>query len=251
MSHTETQRVVAEFLGTALLLAAVVGSGIVTATDGAASAQLFQHAVAVGAALVALIFAFGPVSGGHFNPAVTVADWWFGGLAAHRALRYVAAQIAGAVAGTVAANAMFGLEAVAVSTNGRDGLGMVGGEAIATGGLLVVIFALVHTGRTGAVAGAVGAWIGAAIFFTASASFANPAVTFARAITDSYTGIAPSSVPGFLAGQAIGTVVAVALIAWLYRPSEEQARNVVIEHDDRADPREGQMNPMTAPGGHR
>ncbi|MFA9429565.1 aquaporin [Egicoccus sp. AB-alg2] len=234
MTPTEPQRVVAEFLGTALLLMAVVGSGIVTSDGGSASAQLFQHAVAVGAALVALILAFGPVSGAHFNPAVTAADWWFGGIPTGRALRYLGAQVGGATAGTLATNAMFGVDLVTLSTNARDGFGPIAGEVVATGGLLLVIFALVHTGRLGAVPGAVGAWIGAAIFFTASASFANPAVTLARALTDSYTGIAPGSVPGFLLGQALGTLAGVALVAWLYRPSRRQAEVVVQPHGDGA-----------------
>lgn len=227
---TEARRLVAELLGTALLLAAVVGSGITAEVDGAASAQLFQHAVVVGTALVALILMFGPVSGAHLNPAVTAADWWFGGMPAGRALRYVGAQIVGALGGTVATSLMFGHEAVTVSATARDGLGLAAGEAVATGGLLVVIFGLIRTGRTQAVAGAVGAWIGAAIYFTASASFANPAVTVARMVTDTYTGIAPTSVPGFLAGQAAGTVGAVVLIAWLYQPTPEDARDVVVPH---------------------
>lgn len=226
---TEARRLVAEFLGTALLLAAIVGSGITAETDGAASAQLFQHAVVVGAALVALILMFGPVSGAHLNPSVTAADWWFGGLSTPGALRYVTVQVAGAFAGTVATNLMFGHEGLRVASTAREGMGPAAGEAVATAGLLVVIFALVRTGRTSRVAGAVGAWIGAAVYFTASASFANPAVTLARMTTDTYTGIAPSSVPGFLLGQVAGTVAATALIAWMYRPSAEDARGVPDE----------------------
>lgn len=236
-STTEAPQLVAEFLGTALLLAAIVGSGITAATDGSASAQLFQHTVVVGAALAALILMFGPVSGAHFNPAVTVADWWFGGLAGGRALRYVAAQLAGAVAGTVLTHLTFGLPGAGMSATTRDGLGMVGGEAIATAGLLLVIFALVRTQRFEAVPGAVGLWIGAAIYFTSSAAFANPAVTLARALTDTYTGIAPTSVPAFLAGQALGAVVAVALIGWLYAPAPSEAADVVVPHDDTRPPR--------------
>lgn len=227
----DARALVAEFLGTALLLSAVVGSGIVTATDGAASTQLFQHAMAVGLALVALILVFGPVSGAHLNPVVTAADWWFGGMPGGRALRYVAAQVAGAAAGTVATNMMFATSAVAVSTNPRAGLGPVGGEVVATTGLLLVIFALVRSGRTGAVPGAVGAWIGAAIFFTSSAAFANPAVTLARTLTGTWTGIAPASVPGFLGGQVLGLLVAVPLIRWLYAPTATQAHDVVLPHD--------------------
>ena len=226
--QSEARRLVAEFLGTALLLAAVVGSGITTSTDGAASTQLFQHAAVVGAALVALILVFGPVSGAHLNPAVTATDWWFGGMSGARALRYIVAQVAGALVGTVVTHLSFGLPGAMWSANPRDGLGLAVGEAIATGGLLLVIFALVRVGRTTAVPGAVGAWIAAAIYFTSSASFANPAVTVARAVTDTYTGIAPLSVPGFLAGQALGTVAAVLLIRWLYAPSPEDARHVTV-----------------------
>lgn len=229
---TEPKQLAAEFLGTAVLLSAIVGSGIVTATDGAASTQLFQHAVAVGLALVVLILVFGPVSGAHLNPVVTLVDWWFDGLPGARAWRYVAAQLAGAVVGTVATNAMFAEAAIAVSATRRDGFGLVAGEAVATGGLLLVIFALVHTNRIDAVPGAVGAWIGAAIFFTASASFANPAVTLARALTDTWTGIAPASVPGFLLGQGVGVAVAVPLVRWLYDPSPDEAHDVVVPHDD-------------------
>lgn len=227
----DPKRLVAEFLGTALLLSAVVGSGIVTATDGAASAQLFQHAMVVGLVLVVLILVFGPISGAHFNPVVTLVDWWFGGMPAGRAWRYAAVQVAGAAAGAVATNLMFGEVGLALSANPRDGLGLVAGEAVATGGLVLVIFALVHTHRTSAVPGAVGAWIGAAIFFTASASFANPAVTFARALTDTWTGIAPASVPGFLGGQALGVLVAVPLVRWLYDPTPAEAHDVVVPHD--------------------
>ena len=236
--QSETRRLVAEFLGTALLLAAVVGSGITTSTDGAASAQLFQHAAVVGAALVALILMFGPVSGAHFNPVVTAVDWWFKGLSGARALRYVAVQISGALTGTLVTHLSFGLPAAAWSTNPRDGVGLAVGEAIATAGLLLIIFALVRTGQTAAVPGGVGAWIAAAIYFTSSASFANPAVTLARAVTDTYTGIAPASVPAFIAGQAAGALVATMLIAWLYAPAPGDARQVVVplreEDSDRS-----------------
>ena len=233
---TEARRLVAEALGSALLLMAVVGSGIITSTDGADSTQLFQHAVVVGLALVVLILVLGPVSGAHFNPAVTAADWWFGGMPGGEAWRYVAAQLVGAFAGTVATNLMFGEPAVAVADTGRDGLGLAAGEAVATGGLLLVIFALVRTDRGRSVPGAVGAWIAAAIFFTASASFANPAVTLARTVTDTWTGIAPSSVPGFLAGQGIGVALAVPLVTWLYHPTPDEAHAVMVPHDDLAHP---------------
>lgn len=228
----ELRRLTAEALGTASLLAAVVGSGIVVAQGGDAPAQLFGHAVVVGAALTALILAFGPVSGAHFNPAVTVADAWFGGLPWPRAARYVAAQLAGAVIGTVFTHATFGLQLVAVATTPRPGMGMAAAEAAATAGLLVVIFGLVRSGDGRVVAGAVGAYIAAAIVFTASDAFANPAVTVGRVLTDTWTGIAAADVPTFLAGQAAGTLAGIALITWLYHPRPEEAARVVVPTAD-------------------
>lgn len=234
----ELRRVTAELVGTAFLLAAIVGSGIVTETDGAASAQLFQHTVVVGLALVALILTFGPVSGAHFNPVVTLADAWFGGMPWRRVPGYLAAQIVGAVIGVAVTNATFGSVALEVSANPRDGVGLVAGEVVATLGLLLVIFGLVRSGGGRVVAGAVGAYIAAAIYFTASASFANPAVTLGRALSDTYTGIAPASVPGFLLGQGIGLVLAVVLIAFLFEPAPEEAAEVVVPqtHDHGAPP---------------
>ena len=247
MTATGGRRLVAECLGTAALLVAVVGSGITMSDGGAASTQLFQHAVTVAVALVALILAFGPVSGAHFNPAVTAADWWFGGLPGRRALAYVAVQVVGAIVGTVSTHLMFGLQAVTPGTTGRDGMGVVVGEAVATAGLVIVIFALVRTQRTAAVAGAVGAWIGGAIVFTSSASFANPAVTVARALTDTWTSIDPTSVPGFLLGQAAGVVFAVALVVWLYEPAPAEARRVVAAGDPVDDHGDGRAPTSTPP----
>ncbi len=224
------RQLTAEFVGTAFLLAAVVGSGIVTQQDGPASAQLFQHAVTVGVALTALILTFGPVSGAHFNPVVTVADAWFGGMRWSRAGAYVVAQVTGGIAGTIVTNATFGFAAVQVATVERVGPGQVGGEVIATAGLILVIFGLVRSEGGRVVAGAVGAYIAAAIYFTASASFANPAVTLARLLTDTFTGIAPVHVPGFLAGQLAGMVLAIALVAFLYDPDPQDAADVVVPH---------------------
>lgn len=244
MSGGEARRVVAELVGTAVLLAAVVGSGIVVQGEGTAASQLFQHAVVVGTALAVLIVVLGPISGAHFNPAVTLADWWFGGISRTRALRYVPAQLAGALIGTAATNAMFGEAALAVSDNARDGLGLAGGEAVATAGLVLVIFALARSDRAAAVPAAVGAWIGAAIVFTSSASFANPAVTLARVVTDTWTGIAPSSVPGFLLGQAAGVVAGVALTAWLFHPTPADASDVVVPSTQMSS-----AHPSPHPGG--
>lgn len=235
MSRVDPRPLVAELLGTAFLLVAVVGSGITASADGPASSQLFQHALVVGGALAALIWMFGPVSGAHFNPAVTVADWWFGGLPGRLAGAYVAAQLVGAVLGTVLTHLLFSLPVVELSTTVRAGGGLAAAEAVATGGLLIVIFALVRTHRTGAVPGAVGLWIAAAIVFTSSAAFANPAVTLARTVTDTWTGIAPASAPGFLLGQVAGTVGAVALVGWLYAPRPEEAAEVVLPHGRDAD----------------
>lgn len=229
------REVSAEFVGTASLLAAIVGSGIVTSQDGSLSAQLFQHAVIVGAALTALILTFGPVSGAHFNPAVTIADAWFGGRTWAQASAYVVAQLAGGVAGTIVTNATFGLAPVQLATLERGGAGMVVGELLATSGLLVVIFGLVRSGGGRAVAPAVGTFIGAAIYFTSSTAFANPAVTVARLLSDTYTGIAPASVPGFLAGQLLGLVAAVLLVIWWFEPTRDEAQRVIVP---RAAPRE-------------
>ena len=229
---------VAEFLGTAGLLLAIVGSGITAGADGPASAQLFQHAAVVGAALFALILTLGPVSGAHFNPAVTVVDVWFGGMSARTGLAYVGAQLTGACAGTLGANLLFGLPAVAASSTDRTGFGIAASEVVATFGLLVVIFGVVQSGRAASVPAAVGAWIAGAIYFTSSASFANPAVTIARMLTDTYTGINVEAVPGFLLAQAIGVAVAALTIRWLFAGAGEIAPDVIVPHDTpRGEPR--------------
>jgi glycerol uptake facilitator-like aquaporin len=230
------RKLLAEFLGTAFLLVAVVGSGIVTSTDGPASAQLFQHAVVVGAALAALIVTFGHVSGAHFNPVVTVVDAAFGGMPAALAAGYVLVQVAGAVAGVVVTNAMFSEPLVALSGNSRVGAGLIAGEAVATFGLLIVIFGTVRSGNLRAVPSAVGAYIAGAIYFTSSASFANPAVTVARALTDTYTGIAPGGIPGFVAGQVIGAGLAGVVIRWLFAPGPAEAADVVVPSEPFPDP---------------
>jgi glycerol uptake facilitator-like aquaporin len=227
------RRLTAEFAGTAGLLLAIVGSGVTTSTDGpASSTQLFQHAVVVGAALGALIVTFGWISGAHFNPAVTLVDALFGGMRPSMAAGYLTAQAAGAVSGVVLANVLFELPAVAVSTTTRTGTALAASEAVATFGLLLVVFGVVRSGNTRAVPVAVGAWIAGAIYFTSSTSFANPAVTIGRTFTDSYTGIAPAGVPGFLAAQFVGALAAAALIRWLFRPAEEAAGGVVVPRQD-------------------
>ena len=230
------RRLAAEFLGTAGLLLAIVGSGITASSDGAASAQLLQHAIVVGAALAALILTFGPVSGAHFNPAVTVVDAVFGGLQWRLAAGYVAAQTTGALAGVIGTNLLFGLPVIEIAGTDRTGAAGAASEAVATFGLLVVIFGVVRSGRTNAVPAAVGAWIAGAIYFTPSASFANPAVTVARMLSDTYTGIAPSAVPGFLAAQVAGAAVAAAVIGSLFGASPDTARNVVMPHPESTEP---------------
>lgn len=229
------RKLAAEALGTALLLVAIVGSGITASVDGAASAQLFQHAAVVGVALTALILTFGHLSGAHFNPAVTVVDAVFGGLPRRLAAGYVAAQLVGAVVGAAGANLLFGRGVLELATTARTGAPLAASEALATFGLLVVIFGVVHAGRQNAVAGAVGAYIGAAIYFTSSAAFANPAVTVARMFTDTYTGIAPRGVAAFIAAQLVGAGVATITIRWLFHPDAAEAAEVVVPHDLEAE----------------
>lgn len=229
------RRLTAEALGTALLMVAIVGSGISASTDGAASAQLFQHAAVVGGALTVLILTFGHVSGAHFNPAVTLVDALFGGLSRRLAAGYVAVQVLGAVLGTAGANLLFGRAAFEVATRARSGTALAASEALATFGLLVVIFGVVHAGRHEAVAAAVGTYIGAAIYFTSSAAFANPAVTVARMFSDTYTGIVPGDVTAFMAAQLVGAALAAATIGWLFRPDAAEAAEVVVPHEHAQD----------------
>lgn len=229
------RRLAAELIGTAGLLLAIVGSGITAATDGPESAQLFQHAVVVGAALGALIVTFGSVSGAHFNPAVTLVDALFGGLSTRLAMAYVAVQLAGGAAGVVLANIMFDLPAVAMSTTQRSGLALLLSEAVATAGLVVVIFGVGRSRHPGAVPAAVGAWITAAIYATSSTSFANPAVTVGRVLTDTYTGIAPLGVGPFVVAQVVGALAAAALVGWLFRPDPAMAASVVVAAEPPAD----------------
>jgi glycerol uptake facilitator-like aquaporin len=214
-----SRRLVAEALGTALLLAAVVGSGIMgeRLASGNAAIALLANTLATGAALVALILAFGPVSGAHFNPAVTLADAWQGGLPWREVLPYVAAQFAGAVAGVAGADGMFGEPVFSWSHHARHGFGQVLSEVIATFGLLAVISACARRNPT-ATPFAVGSYIAAAYWFTASTSFANPAVTVARSLTDTFAGIRPADVPAFIAAQLVGAAAATLLMRWLVPP---------------------------------
>ncbi|MFI6227316.1 aquaporin [Micromonospora echinospora] len=240
MSLALARRASAEFAGTALLVAAVVGSGIAASrlspTD--AGLQLLENAVATALALGALILTFGPVSGAHFNPVVSAVDWWLGrragtGLTARDLAAYVPAQVAGAIAGAVLADLMFGLPAVTWSRTDRTGGNLWLAEVVATAGLVVLVFALARTGRTSAAPAAVGAYIGAAYWFTSSTSFANPAVTVGRTFTDTFAGIAPTSVPGFVAAQLVGGLVAVAALAAWYPHAGHAADAVVVPHPTR------------------
>lgn len=210
-------KLTAEFVGTAFLLAGVIGSGIMAErlTDDV-GLQLFQNAFATAGVLVALILALGPASGAHFNPAVTLADRALGGMDTPTALSYIAAQIAGGVIGTMAANIMFDLDAINWSTKDRSAGSLVFAEVVATLGLLLVIYGVVRSGRASAAPYAVGAYIGGAYYFTSSTSFANPAVTIARTMSDTFAGIEPASAPPFVLAQIIAVPLAVVLIRIIY-----------------------------------
>ena len=217
MKASAGRRLIAEFLGTAFLLAAVVGSGIMAErlAQGNVALALLANAVATGAALTALILTFGPVSGAHFNPVVTLMDGFWGGTSWRLASGYVFAQIVGAFSGVAAAHLMFGAPLFSASQHVRGGGALVLSEAIATGGLLLVI-AGCSRHNAAATPYAVGSYIAAAYWFTASTSFANPAVTLARCFTDTFAGIRPTDAPGFIAAQLLATVLAMPLIRWLF-----------------------------------
>lgn len=211
------RRLVAEFLGTAILVAVVVGSGIMATTlTGDVGLQLLINAAATAAGLGVLIFVLGPISGAHFNPAVSLVAMVKSEVAKAEALGYVAVQVLGAIAGATLANVMFGLAAWETSDHVRSGNGLLIGEVIATAGLLLVIGNITRTGRAALGPVVVPAWIFAAYFFTASTSFANPAVTVGRAFTDSFAGIAWQSVPLFVVFQLVGAAVGAALTDYFY-----------------------------------
>ena len=225
----------AEFLGSAFLAGVVIGSGIAAQqlSPGDTGLQLLENALATAGGLFAIILMFGPVSGGHFNPVVSLVDARFGGLGRRDALAYVPAQIAGCMIGAIAANAMFALTAVSVSEKHRASEAHLLAEIIATVGLLLVIFSLARTRRISTVPAAVGAYIGAAYFFTSSTSFANPAITVGRMFSDTFAGIAPSSVPGFVLAQLVGGLVAIELIRALYPDiTRAEAAEVVMPREE-------------------
>ena len=231
MNAAVGRRLLAEFTGTGLLVAVVVGSGIAATrltTDGAL--RLLVNSLVTALGLAVLIVIFIPASGAHFNPVVTAADWLLGRRTPRRyglgqAAAVIACQIAGAIAGAALADAMFAEPGLSPSHHHRGGPGILLSEVVATAGLLFIIVALVRTGRVQHVAWAVAAWIGAAYWFTASASFANPAVTIGRTLTDSYAGIAPASAPAFIAAQIIGGAIGAGLAVVVYpaRPSRARA----------------------------
>ncbi|MDQ2748571.1 MAG: aquaporin [Pseudonocardiales bacterium] len=226
-----TRRALAEFVGTAFLLAAVVGSGIAAArlSPHDAGLQLLENSVITGGALVALILALQPVSAA-FNPVVTLVERAFGAVTSRDAVVLIAAQVAGAALGSVGANLMFSLDAVQLSTHHRGGGGVWLAEVVATSGLLIVIFGTTRSGRVDQVAFAVGGYILAAYWFTSSTSFANPAVTIARMLSDTFAGIAPASVAGFVLMQLLGGVLGYGLIRVLYPNATILAAEVAADH---------------------
>ena len=231
MTTTLSRRVAAEGVGTAMLLAAVVGSGIMAdrLSGGNQAIALLANTLATGAGLVALILTYGPISGAHFNPAVTVADAWQGGLAWRDVPGYIGAQVAGAVVGVWSAHIMFQERLFMLSLHARSGAAQLFSEFVATFGLLAVIWGCSRR-RSTAVPFAVGAYITSAYWFTASTSFANPAVTLARALSDTFAGIRPADVPGFIAAQFAGAMVATMLFRWLVPALPDTANQVVVPH---------------------
>ena len=228
------RRLLAELLGSAFLAAVVIGSGIAAQrlSPGQTGLELVENAAATAAGLFAIILMFGPVSGGHFNPVVSFADAAFGGLSWRDAAAYLPAQVAGCIGGAVLANLMFALPAVTISAKHRASGAHFLSEVIATLGLLLVIFALARSGRGRSAPAAVGAYIGAAYWFTSSTSFANPAITIGRMFSDTFAGIAPDSVLSFIGAQITGGALAVAVIKTLYPAiTPADAASIIVPHD--------------------
>ncbi len=224
------RRAFAEFLGSAFLAAIVIGSGIAAQrlSPGDVGLELFENAAATAVGLVAIILTFGPVSGAHFNPVVSLADRAFGGLRTRDVMAYIPAQVLGCCGGAVLANRMFGLPFVELSTMTRTGGGLWMAEVAATIGLLLVIFAVVRSGRAGIAPFAVGAYIGGAYFWTASTSFANPAIVVGRMLSNTFAGIKPSSAPGFIGFELVGMILAVGILKVLYPDIDDTADAVVV-----------------------
>lgn len=236
MTSSLPRRLLAEFLGTAVLVAVVVGSGIAAQqlSPNDVGLQLLENSMATVFGLTVLILWFGPVSGAHFNPVVSIADWFLGrragtGLPLTEVASYSIAQIGGGIAGAVLANVMFET-GTQISTHHRASSGHLVGEVVATAGLVALIFALVRSERGAIAAPAVGAYIGAAYWFTSSTSFANPAVTIGRVFSDTFAGIAPASVAPFIGMQLLGLIVGVGLTLALYPDAGAKADDVVVPH---------------------
>jgi arsenate reductase len=231
------RRLLAELLGSALLAAIVIGSGIAAArlSPDDTGLQLLENAAATATGLFAIILMFGPISGAHFNPVVSLVDAAFGGISRRDALAYIPAQVAGCIAGAVLANAMFAKAAMSIATTHRATGAHLLAEAVATVGLLLVIFSLARTGRGASAPAAVGAYIGAAYWFTSSTSFANPAITVGRMFSDSFAGIAPASAPAYVVAQLVGGALALALIRALYPGvTPQEAAEVLVPHPEPA-----------------
>jgi arsenate reductase len=231
-----SRRLLAEFLGSAFLAAVVIGSGIAAQnlSPNEVGLELFENAAATGAGLFAIILMFGAVSGGHFNPVVSFVDASFGGMRWREAAAYTPAQIAGCITGAIVANAMFAKTLVSISMKHRASPAHLFSELVATLGLMLVIFSLTRTRRGAATPAAVGAYIAAAYFFTSSTSFANPAISIGRMLSDTFAGIAPSSVPGFIAAQIVGGFAAVGLLRILYPDvTAEEAAEVMLPHNEQ------------------
>jgi glycerol uptake facilitator-like aquaporin len=228
-----TRRLLAELLGSAFLAALVIGSGVAaqTLSPNDVGLELLENAAATAAGLFTIILMFGPVSGAHFNPVVSLADASFGGISWRDALAYLPAQVAGCTLGAVAANGMFSLAAISISTHHRASPAHLFSEAIATAGLLLVIFSLARSKRANAIPAAVGAYIGAAYFFTSSASFANPAISVGRIFSNTFAGIAPVSVPAYIVAQLVGGACAILVLRVLYPDvTPAEAAEVMLPH---------------------
>ena len=227
------RRLVAEALGSAFLAAVVIGSGIAAQqlSPGNIGLELFENAAATATGLFTIILMFGPISGGHFNPVVSLVDASFGGLRWRDAFAYLPVQVAGCICGAAVANVMFSKAAISISAKPRASGAHWLSEVVATLGLLLVIFALARSGRSRTAPAAVGAYIGAAYFFTSSTSFANPAITVGRMFSNTFAGIAPSSVPSFVTAQIVGAVLAICLIRVLYPGmTRSEAADIVFAH---------------------
>ncbi|MGA8745994.1 MAG: MIP/aquaporin family protein [Solirubrobacterales bacterium] len=246
-----SRRLFAEFLGSAFLAATVIGSGIAAAqlSPGDVGLQLFENAAATAAGLFTFILMFGPVSGAHFNPVVSLVDASFGGLRWRHALAYIPAQVGGCIAGAITANAMFALSAISISTKHRATPAHLLAEVIATLGLMLVIFSLARTRRGSLAPAAVGAYIGAAYFFTSSTSFANPAIAVGRMFSNTFAGIAPSSVLPFIVAELIGGAVAIGVIRALYPDiTPEEAAEIMLPHEEGAKGRSPDLQQTSTAG---